>query len=173
MRQTLLISVFLLSLLLVAPPATALQRPMTLKQLVNGAEHIVVARAKKVTYTTAHWPRVGTLPFTDVTLLLEEQWKGHIEGTELVVRVPGGKRPGGSWVRASDTPSFQEGEKVLVFTYTNFGKQWVYGWQQGKYRMFVKRVVGKVGYPVPRDILTFPLKRKIEALLRTATKRGG
>ena len=60
----------------------------------------------------------------------------------------------------------QTGEKVLVFAAPFNGRMWVTGWEQGKYTLKQSRVLGRPGHPIGKDILTFPLKRRIERLLK-------
>ena len=159
-------------LLLVSGLVWGSQRPFSLEKLCGKSEHIVVGKVTKLSYYRAEWPKVGTIPFTDVTIEVEEQWKGKLADAKLVIQVPGGKHADGTRMTVSETPTFQVGEKVLLFTARYNGRQWVYGWEQGKYTMVIQRVVGKEGFPIDEDILTYPLRRQIEELVRKTSKAG-
>ncbi len=145
--------------------AHASQTPLTLEDLCRKSERITVGTVQSMRCYQAPWPRVGTITFTDVTIRVEEIWKGTLAGRDLVIQIPGGQNPDGSTLHVSETPRFRIGERALVFTYTYRGRHWIYGWEQGKYNVVVERVVGRTGMPIPKDILSYPLKRRIETIL--------
>ena len=61
---------------------------------------------------------------------------------------------------------FHPGEKALVFVdVLEDGTMRVYAWEQGKYTVVVKRVVGRAGHAIEQDILLHPLRQRIEAEL--------
>ncbi len=149
-----------------ATSAWAIMVPLSLEQVTQRADHIVVGEVVAISDGyRADWPGVGMLVFTDVGVEVEEEWKGALEGHRLTLQVPGGRLPDGSKVFVSDAPRFRLGEKVLVFSYTHLGRPWVYGWEQGKYTMVRKRVVGKADHPIAEDVLSEPLRRRIEQML--------
>ncbi len=145
--------------------AHAAQRKMSLTQLTTKADHIVVGEVIDMHCYEGVWQAVGPTIFTDVTLRIEEEWKGKVKAKTLTVRVPGGELADGRRIVVSGMPKFTMNEKCLVFTRKYEGTQWVFGHMQGKYRMKVKRVVSKFGFAIDKDILTHALKPKIEALI--------
>ena len=99
------------------------------------------------------------------TAIVQGNEQAQFPGGELVLKVPGGTAPDGIRMVASGAPRFQLGEKVLVFAANYDGQQWVYGWSQGKYTMRQSRIVAQPGSPIDKDILSYPLRRKIQRLL--------
>ncbi len=146
--------------------AFAAQVPLSLDHVCREAERIVVGEVTQAVAVNDEWPGLGEITYTDVTIRIEERYKGPADAETLTVRVPGGTDPEtGLTLSVSGTPSFRIGERVLVFAKNQFGKPWVYGWSQGKYEIVVKRVVGQTGGPIGEDILLFALKSKIESIL--------
>jgi len=145
----------------------AAQAPLSLEMLCGKAERIVVGEVVASVATNDEWPGIGTITFTDVTIRIADRWKGPADGETLTVRVPGGTDPEtGMTLTVSETPTFRQGEKVLVFAKEMHGRPWVYGWSQGKYEVVVERVVGRAGNPIAEDILLPPLRKRVEAILR-------
>lgn len=150
----------------VLPAARGSAVPLSLEMVARRAELIVVGRVSALSEGYwADWPGVGRTVFTDVSIEVGEVWKGNVEGARITLQVPGGRLADGSRVAVSEAPVFQLDEKVLVFAYTHLGRPWVYGWDQGKYSMMRKRVVGKKGYPVAEDILSGALRNRIDQIL--------
>lgn len=54
-------------------------------------------------------------PATDYLVEVERLVKGHLPGSTIVVRVPGGVRPDGVGLKVFGAPEFQEGETALLF----------------------------------------------------------
>ncbi len=145
--------------------------PLSLEKLTRKAERIVLGKVRSVRGYQAEWPRVGQVIFSDVTLKVEETWKGVRPREDLVLQVPGGTTSDGVRMVVSGAPTFQVGEKVLVFTTRmsvthHNNRDWVVGWELGKYTVKIQRVLGKPGHPISEDILCFPLKRKVDEILR-------
>ena len=114
----------------------------------------------------AEWPGMGTMTFSEVTLRIEETWKGTPGATEVTLRVPGGTDPAtGVTLHVSTSPTFRVGERALVFIKEYHGHPWVYGWSQGKYEVVVARVVGRAGTAITEDILLHPLRKRVAARL--------
>lgn len=143
----------------------AAQRSLTLDQLCKISENIVVGTVQKVEGYHGDWPGVGRVVFSDITIQVQDQWKGELPSTELVLQNPGGIAPDGQHMRASGMAEFKEGEKVLVFVNHQNGRRWVAGWIQGKYEIVVERVVGVRGYAVGQDSLTHHLKPKVKRIV--------
>ena len=114
----------------------------------------------------AVWPGLGTMTFTDVTLTITDVWKGEVDSSHLVLQVPGGKNRDGTVLHVSEAPRFELGEKVLVFVHKKNRRHWVYGWEQGKYRVLAERVVGRRHGPIQGDAITGPLKHKIQTIIK-------
>lgn len=150
---------------LLAASAWAAQKAVNLDHLCRGAEHIVIGTVTDVQGYRGEWTGVGKVIFSDITIDVTTEWKGQLSSKTLVLQVPGGYAPDGERMQVSGAPVFAKGEKVLVFTETRNDRHWVRGWEQGKFRVVVERVVGFRGHPIPEDILTHALKRKVEAIL--------
>ena len=144
-------------------------RAITLEQLAKKSEQIVVGKVERLSAGYyAELPGTGRVVFTDVTIRVSERWKSHDKKTEsrtLVLQVPGGRLPDGSRMLASGAPRFKKNEQVLVFVSTHNKRPWVFGWEQGKYEIIGKRVDGRSGLPIAKDILTYALEKKIRAIL--------
>lgn len=82
---------------------------LTLEYLAAKADSILVGGVNNVTY---YQEGEGNI-YTQVTLSAEQTIKGETGG-EVVIRVPGGKVDGLEMV-VTGTPSFQLGERVVVF----------------------------------------------------------
>jgi hypothetical protein len=54
-------------------------------------------------------------PATDYVVEVERLVKGHLPGSTIVVRVPGGVRPDGVGLKVFGAPEFYEGETALLF----------------------------------------------------------
>ena len=109
--RTLGISLVVALTLLLAVPGTAsaLVEQLTIDELTAKANSILVG---EVTDIACHEEGKGNI-FTLVTLSVEQAIKGE-PGQEVVIRVPGGE-VGGLKLSVSDTPSFQLGERTVVF----------------------------------------------------------
>ncbi len=145
--------------------AVAAQRRMPLEMLCRHAERIVIAEVTAARVTEADWPGVGSLTTTVFTLKVEETWKGATS-TTIELEAMGGTDPKtGLTLTVSGAPVFRVGERALIFVDDVNGVSRVYGWTQGKYELIVKRVVGRAGMPIDEDILTHPLKKRIDVIL--------
>lgn len=72
----------------------------------------VVVRAEILQISPA--PVFG-MPSTDYIVLIERLLKGEVSGSTIVVRVPGGERADGLAVHIEGTPSFERGDRALLF----------------------------------------------------------
>ncbi len=82
-----------------------------LEDLVNGAASVVVGT---VVERSSYWNDEHTGIYTSVVLLVEERLKGPASQDRITVTFPGGEVDEiGEWV--SDMPSFDQGERVVVF----------------------------------------------------------
>lgn len=148
-----------------ASVAIAAQRRMPLEMLCRHAERIVIAEVTAARVTKAEWPGLGNLTTTVFTLKIEKTWKGAASSTIELEALGGTDPKTGITTQASGAPRFTVGERALVFIDEVNGISRVYGWTQGKYEVVVKRVVGRSGMPIDEDILTHPLKKRIETIL--------
>ncbi len=57
----------------------------------------------------------GGAPATDYLVEVDRVVKGHLPGSRIVVRVPGGIGPGGVGLRVFGAPEFAPGERALLF----------------------------------------------------------
>lgn len=100
---------------------------LTLDDLALRADSILVG---EVTDITVNKEGEGNI-YTMVTLSVEQPIKGETEG-EVVIRVLGGEVDGQAlWVE--DTPSFQSGERAVVFLNKGGASFAVVGGFQGKF----------------------------------------
>ncbi len=125
----------LASVLAMHGTASALVEPLTIDELTARADSIVVG---EVTDIACYEEGRGDI-YTLVTLSVEQAVKGG-PGNEVVLRVPGGE-VGGLRLSVSDTPSFQPGERVVVFLEEAGSAFKVSGWYQGKFAVVDNRVV--------------------------------
>ena len=111
------------------PPPTTSVPPgkITLEQLANGADFILVGTVTNI----ASYGQGNQNIYTQVTLSVEQTLKGK-PGGEVVIKVPGGA-VGGLELMVTDNPSFQSGERVVVFLNNNQSIFTVFGGFQGKF----------------------------------------
>jgi len=109
---------------------------ITLEQLANGSDFILVGTVTNV----APYEQGDKNIFTQVTLSVELTLKGKT-GRELVIKVPGGV-VGGLEMMVTDNPSFQSGERVVVFLNNSQGIFTVFGGFQGKFTIDENNLVG-------------------------------
>ena len=102
--------------------------PLSLQQLSQGAETIVLGT---VTSQASAWNTAQTAIYTDVIINVEEAIKG-VAGPEVTFRIAGGE-VGYIGMRASTHPTFHIGERVIVFLRTVGTTAQLFGLQQGKF----------------------------------------
>ena len=152
--------------------AVAAQKRMPLSMLCQHAERIVIAEVTSSSFRYADWPGLGNVPTTVFTVTVEETWKGATAQT-LEVQVLGGYDPERELVtRASGAAEMRIGQRVLLFVDEKDGIARVYGREQGRYDVKVRRVVGRPGMPIDQDILTPPLKKQILTILAAQAKES-
>ncbi len=111
MNQTAKITLRALVLALVATAAGATSYVMVPDEaLVDEAAAIVQATVEAVEPAPIAGP-----PSTDYFVQIERLLKGHLTGSTIVVRVPGGIGPDGVGLRIWGVPEFRVGERVLLF----------------------------------------------------------
>ena len=173
-------------LLLMVENGHALLVKVSLEDLSIEASSIVVGEVTNVQF---QWE--GGNIFTYVTVSVEQYVKGA-GGTEISVKVPGGTVGDiTQWV--SDVPSFQIGERMLLFLKDGFFQ--IVGWRQGKFTIvnhevmvenilvdeadFINRVRGILGMPplkiekIPRSKATVPVITNITGPSITASGTKG
>lgn len=104
---------FLISAIALLPslPAAATTYKMVSDQtLVDQA-----AAVAEVRVTAVEPAPVEGRPATDYLVEVERLVKGHLPGSTIVVRVPGGVRPDGVGLKVFGAPEFYEGEAALLF----------------------------------------------------------
>ena len=100
-----------IALALVASAAAATSYVMVPDEaLVDEAAAIVQATVESVEPAPIAGP-----PSTDYFVQIERLLKGHLTGSTIVVRVPGGIGPDGVGLRIWGVPEFRVGERVLLF----------------------------------------------------------
>jgi len=109
---------------------------ITVEQLTAKAASIMVG---KVTNIACYQEGKGNI-YTLVTLSVEQTIKGETGG-EVAIRVPGGK-VGGLEMMVTDAPSFQLGERAVVFLDNSEGTFTVVGGFQGKFTIDSNNMVG-------------------------------
>ena len=107
--------------------AGGLIEELTLDELAARSDAILVG---EVTDIASYQEGEGNI-YTLVTLSVEQAIKGESEGEE-VIRVPGGEL-GGQTLWVEDAPSFEPGERAVVFLEEIEGAFGVCGWHQGKF----------------------------------------
>jgi hypothetical protein len=112
-----------------SPPPIAPGPPgkVTLENLANGADFILVGTVTDI----ASQKQDNQNIYTEVTLSVEQTLKGK-PGEKVVVKVPGGEA-GGIAMMVTDNPSFQLGERAVVFLNKEQGVFTVFGGFQGKF----------------------------------------
>jgi len=121
------------------PPSSGhgLIEQLTLDELTARADSIVVG---EVTDIACHEENKGNI-YTLITLSVEQTVKGKSEG-EVMIKVPGGE-VGGNRLIVEDTPSFQLGERVMVFLKKGEDDKFsVVGGFQGKFSIDENNMVG-------------------------------
>ena len=135
---------------------SGLVEQLTLEQLVMGADYIVVGTVTDmISQSDAQHGSINTL----VTLSAEDWIKGSLEG-QIVITLPGGEM-NGKWLWVEDAPSFQLGERAVVFLEESEDTFTVVGGFQGKFSIDKNNMVsGKL-----------PLTQFIEQLRDIAAKQ--
>ncbi len=83
----------------------------SLEELTNGADSVIVGT---VVERSSYWNDEHTGIYTSVVLSMEESLKGTISQDRITITFLGGEADGvEQWV--SDMPSFEHGEKAVVF----------------------------------------------------------
>lgn len=102
---------FLFLALLPSLPATATTYMMVSDQnLVDQSAAVAEVRVAAIEPAP-----VAGRPATDYLVEVERLVKGHLPGSTIVVRVPGGVRPDGIGLKVFGAPEFYEGETALLF----------------------------------------------------------
>jgi len=117
---------------------SGLVEKLTLDDLAARANLILLGEAIDVVYQKEANDSIYTL----VTFSVEQIFKGEI-ADEVVIRVPGGKLDGQIQV-VEDSPSFQLGERAVVFLENGGGISRVFGGSQGKFTIDKDNMVGNI-----------------------------
>jgi hypothetical protein len=111
---------------------------LSIEELTVRAECVVVGTVKD---TQSHWDSQRTAIHTDVAVSVEHSFKGCSDQQEIVVRVPGGT-VGEITVDVPTAPSFQNGERVVLFLEHEGDALSVLGGFQGKFSIEQDTVLG-------------------------------
>lgn len=142
--------------LLLSPGAQALLQYHTTEQLVAGASDIV---SGKVTSAQARWDGGTSYIYTDIVLEVEDKAKGTLNKQSTVTISQLGGRVGGLEAEASELPSFEAGEEVVLYLYYVEGQGFqVYNGIGGKTLVSVDDATSKKYVALPND-----LKKKKQA----------
>ncbi len=142
---------YLLLLSLVFPafcsPGRASVREINLENMTLRSGYIFCGEVIDIRSHRGKFLHLGEVILTDVRIRVSETWKdtpGELREvtrekkggkiTEITIRYLGG-RIGDSWQKSPVSPSFTNGEKVLVFAKKFNGSLSTTGWFQGKYRL--------------------------------------
>jgi len=148
-----------MAFLVLAGSALAAVEELSLEELINEATLIIRGR---VIDTNARWNADHTLIYTYVTIRRTEYIKGTPRAGDLVIEVPGGT-VGEITLWVSDTPTFEEGQEVILFLREEYFQ--VVGWFQGKYTIVDDVVVEK---GIPLDQFTGQIKAFMEGSTTSA-----
>lgn len=108
--------------------------------LVNRATDIVVARVLTI---NSGWQPAARQVFTDVTIAIDEVLVGDLPNRRLTVRLPGG-RLGALDVLVEGTPTFERGERVVLFLRLGTdGRFRVVHLFQGKFSVVISELTGE------------------------------
>ena len=127
MRQTLSIACITLVIGLWFGTGNTAMYPLSLVQLSQGAEFIVLGT---VTDQVSAWNDLSTAIHTDVIVQVEEVIKGAV-GSEVIFRINGGE-VGDIGMRTSTDASFRLRERVILFLSTGASRIQLFGQRQGK-----------------------------------------
>lgn len=111
---------------LYAPQASAIVEKLSVAEISQQADQIVLGRVVKVECFAIEDGRI----YTTATVTVDEQLKGLDRQATLTVTVPGGT-VGETTMRMSAAPRFNEGETVVLFLKDTGNR--LAGWFQGKY----------------------------------------
>jgi hypothetical protein len=104
---------------------------MQLEELIDQSALIFTGT---MVYSEVVLSQDGSFPFTFVTFRVDDQLKGSVRNKELTLRLHGGETATGQVV-VEGTPSFEKGERYLLFVRSNGVSSFpVTGWSQGQYR---------------------------------------
>jgi len=121
------LAIALVLVITVGGSTSALVEQFTIEELTASADSIFVGEVADI---ASYQEGEGNI-YTLVTLSVEQTIKGEPE-EEVVIKVPGGELDG-LWLWVSDTPSFEPGERFVVFLEEVDGAFGVCGWYQGKF----------------------------------------
>jgi len=176
--------------LLSAAEAVMIKAPLS--DLVEGAEAIVLGRVQSLQCT---WSLDQSLIVTIVTFKVQEVLKGPVSGPLIILQIPGGLI-GDIGLKVSDTPSFRQDEKALIFlkmlkdpnspknshlaAQNSRSAYEVFERAQGKFAIDEAGMAEVSGYELPyrdnkaeKPLPLTELKTKIKALLRRAPSSRG
>lgn len=155
--QPMLYSVAILAgLLLAAPLGAVIMRALSLNELVEGSDRIVLAT---VISNESRWNDEHTRIYTYTTIRVEEYLKGSGSvGETLVVRTLGGA-VGEMGLHVEGAPVFRPNDKEVIFLSSITGRPEfsVTGWNQGRFKVLTHPETGQ-----ERVVRTLPGTRVVQ-----------
>ncbi len=179
-RRSLALLLLILSLFVFPSFLPAMMVGLSTEELSNRSERVVVGTVES---KESFWSSDGSTIITSVVVTVEDAIKGEHPGEPLVIQYEGGEI-GNIGMKVSDTPSFQEGERVLLFLETpdgqaapltamNAGSQKTYkivGKGQGKYSISPDRIARKKGFSIADGAKKIDKDIQLDALIQKIRK---
>ena len=153
------LSIVFLVLFALVGTVSAEVEDMSLEDLTSKASTILRGTVSNV---ESHWNEDQTMIYTSVTISVEGYLKGATMPKEVIIEVPGGT-VGEITLWVSDTPTFEEGQEVILFLREEYFQ--IVGWSQGKYTI-VDDMVLERGMPVEQ--FTGQIKALVEGSMTSA-----
>ncbi|MBI3986277.1 MAG: hypothetical protein HY343_05130 [Lentisphaerae bacterium] len=181
--SSLIFFLFLAACLGFVRPSFGLMEAMDTGDLVREAEAVVVGR---VTDVKAYWTADGKKIITRISVDVETVVYGLADTSRVLVEVEGGWL-GDIGLKVSDTPSFAQGEHVLLFLRPAAATSLqgaapatavfaVAGLAQGKYTVTPDNTTVKTGFAVIGDLNRIdnqlPLEEMMERVIEEAAAAG-
>lgn len=138
-------------LCLAASTVVAFEPPAeSLAQRAASADAVVVAVVEQIEYrmsrSTAEQPPI---PYTFVTLVVQNVLRGSVNGGRLTLRFHGGLFPDGRFLEDSNAPLFDVGERSILLVSRNGDLDVpLAGWRFGRLRVINGRVYDDFGKPL-------------------------
>lgn len=123
---------------------SALFPEMTLEELTDDAENIVIAKVKEIKESKLKKDKEGNpLVYTDYVLKIEKDIKRPEDTNDtLVVRQLGGSAEGYTMV-AEDSVELKKGERILLFVHQGWDAKTIVAGNQSKYTLVDGKAINK------------------------------
>jgi len=132
----------LAGLLLAAPLAAVTMRALSLDELVQTSDRVVVAT---IVSNEGRWDDAGAKIFTYTTIRVDEYIKGDGASGDTLVIVTLGGAVGDKGMHIEGAPIFRPGDKEVLFLYSDAGSSdfGVRGWNQGRFKVLTHPDTGQ------------------------------